>query len=62
MISIIISKSEYRSLFKAEALLNRLECVGVDNWDGWDEARGSEWFEGVSYSDEKEAIDEVFKD
>ncbi|WLG15432.1 hypothetical protein [Enterococcus phage PEF9] len=35
---ITISYSEYERLLKAEAFLNALEAVGVDNWSGYGDA------------------------
>jgi len=33
-----ISDDEYDELLKDSVLLNCLREVGVDNWDGWDDA------------------------
>ena len=33
-----ISKEEYDSLLEAQRWLQALESVGVDNWEGYDEA------------------------
>lgn len=35
---VTISYSEYERLLKAEAFLNALEAVGVDNWSGYEYA------------------------
>jgi hypothetical protein len=35
---ISISEEEYDSLLKDSILLNCLQMMGVDNWDGYDEA------------------------
>ena len=35
---ISISEEEYDSLLKDSTLLNCLQMMGVDNWDGYDEA------------------------
>ena len=35
---ITISEEEYDSLLKDSILLNCLQMMGVDNWDGYDEA------------------------
>ena len=35
---ITIEKGEYERLLKAEAMLDALECAGVDNWCGYGEA------------------------
>lgn len=35
---ISISEKEYDSLLKDSILLNCLQMMGVDNWDGYDEA------------------------
>jgi len=62
MSTITISKKEYRQLLKDSELLNRLEGFGVDNWSGWDEARGEEYNDGVSLWDAYKQIDEDYKD
>ncbi|QFG06670.1 host RecBCD nuclease inhibitor [Proteus phage Myduc] len=33
-----ITKERYEELLQAEDKLNALECAGVDNWCGYDEA------------------------
>ena len=63
--TVIISKKEYRKLLACEALMDRLDAAGVDNWEGYDIAKGSEYdFSGLgySYSEEVEKIDEEYKD
>ena len=35
---VTISREEYEQLQNDSALLNALMSVGVDNWDGWDQA------------------------
>ena len=35
---ISISEEEYDSLLKDSILLNCLQMMGVDNWDGYDDA------------------------
>lgn len=45
---VTISYSEYERLLKAEAFLNALEAVGVDNWSGYGDAWGM-------YEEEEEA-------
>ena len=35
---ITISEEEYDSLLKDSILLNCLQMMGVDNWDGYDDA------------------------
>lgn len=35
---VTIPKSEYDDLLKRDEWLNWLECAGVDNWDGIEEA------------------------
>ena len=35
---VTISREEYERLQADSALLNALMSVGVDNWDGWDQA------------------------
>lgn len=35
---ISISEEEYETLLKDSILLNCLQMMGVDNWDGYDEA------------------------
>ena len=35
---ISISEEEYETLLNDSILLNCLEMMGVDNWDGYDEA------------------------
>lgn len=35
---VTISKSEYESLKEDSEKLNALECLGVDNWCGYDDA------------------------
>ena len=35
---ISISKEEYEALLNDSILLNCLQMMGVDNWDGYDEA------------------------
>ncbi len=34
----VITGAEYRRLKERDALLTRLEHLGVDNWEGWDDA------------------------
>ena len=36
---VTISKKEYLSLLNDSEKLTALECNGVDNWCGWDDAR-----------------------
>lgn len=35
---VTISKEEYEWLRSRDLLLNALECNGVDNWDGYEDA------------------------
>lgn len=42
MEAIIIPKNEFASLLRDSDKLNRLECGGVDNWDGYDESLNNE--------------------
>lgn len=35
---ITITKEEYEQLLDDSKKLNCLECCGVDNWGGWDDA------------------------
>lgn len=37
--TITISKKEYEELYNDSLLLSFLEAHGVDNWEGWDDAR-----------------------
>jgi hypothetical protein len=62
MSTITISKKEYRQLLKDAELLTRLEGAGVDNWEGWDYARGGEYTDGVTVWDAYDQIDEDYKD
>ena len=39
--TIIITKAEYERLLIDSSLLSALETYGVDNWEGYDEARSS---------------------
>lgn len=39
----LVSPKRHRELLEAEAKLSALECAGVDNWCGYDEAM--EWLE-----------------
>lgn len=34
----LITREELESLIRAEQKLNSLECMGVDNWVGYDDA------------------------
>ena len=36
--TVTISKKEYEELLKDQRILDALRAVGVDNWDGWDDA------------------------
>ena len=36
--TVTITVKEYESLLKNEEWLAALECAGVDNWEGYDEA------------------------
>lgn len=38
-----ISRKELETLLARDYLLELLECAGVDNWGGWDEAREDYW-------------------
>jgi len=44
---VTITKSEYDSLLEYSRWLSALECSGVDNWSGYDEAKEmlAEWDE-----------------
>jgi hypothetical protein len=33
--TMIVKKSEYEELLRRDAFLTRLECAGVDNWEGY---------------------------
>ena len=37
--TVTISRQEYETLTKDAALLNALEACGVDNWNGYSDAR-----------------------
>lgn len=37
--TVTISKSEYDDLLEKSDWLNALECAGVDNWCGYEEAQ-----------------------
>lgn len=39
--TVTIKQSEYEELLEDSAFLNALVAAGVDNWDGYDEARES---------------------
>lgn len=43
--SVVLSAKEYDDLSERDRWLSALEGAGVDNWDGWDEARDmlAEW-------------------
>lgn len=61
--TVTISKKEYRDLLIDSALLARLEAAGVDNWEGWDYARGNEYDpDGIDFWEEKELLKQEWKD
>lgn len=62
MSTITITKSEYRQLLKDSELLSRLEGAGVDNWNGWDDARSGEYDSGISLREAYQDIDEEYAD
>ena len=37
--TVTISKSEYKRLLNAEEFLSCLQATGVDNWNGYDDAK-----------------------
>lgn len=37
--TVTITKKEYNSLLEDAAFLSALQAMGVDNWQGYDEAR-----------------------
>lgn len=43
--SVVLSAKEYDDLLERDRWLSALEGAGVDNWDGWDEAKDmlAEW-------------------
>ena len=47
---VTISKEEYEWLLRRDRFLNVLECNGVDNWDGYEDA----YHEACSVEDEDE--------
>lgn len=49
---IIIDEAEYNELLRKEAILDGLEALGVDNWNGYSE--------GISYA--KENNPELFEE
>ena len=56
---IIITKQEYADLLKDSEELQRLNCGGVDNWDGYSESLNPDWGEDLSTA--KKEIDEKVK-
>jgi len=40
-----ITKDRIRSLLLSEDKLERLESLGVDNWDGWSEVDNEDYFD-----------------
>lgn len=58
--TVTISKSEYDTLLDRDRWLCALECAGVDNWQGWDEAIEirNEWYREQQETEEiVEAVD-----
>lgn len=37
--TVTITQKEYDDLLEDSLWLTALECAGVDNWDGWEEAQ-----------------------
>lgn len=55
-----VSRKELAGLLKSEAILSALEWAGVDNWCGWDDARGDYVHEYVEEHEDMEAEDPWF--
>lgn len=54
-----ISESKYQDLVYAQAKLDSLEEMGVDNWDGYSEAMKllNSWYDGSDTNKESLGID-----
>ncbi len=52
---VTITRKKYEKLSKDASFLCALECAGVDNWDGYEDAQNifREWDEG---SNQKESL------
>ena len=50
----LVTREEFESLIRAEQKLNALECMGVDNWVGYDDAMDFDIDEAV-----KEVMDSI---
>lgn len=55
-----VSRNELAGLLKSEAIFSALEQAGVDNWCGWDDARGDYVREYVEEHEDMEAEDPWF--